>query len=91
MDVKQAVKIAKDYVLELFSDEELVNVGLEEVELVQPDDEWVVTIGFSRPWDAPSNTLAAIASGGPRRAFKVVTISNSSHNVLSVKDRILKN
>ena len=32
MDVKQAAKKAKKYLLGLYSDEELTNVGLEEVE-----------------------------------------------------------
>jgi hypothetical protein len=32
VDVKEAVKLAKEHVLELFDDEKLTNLGLEEVE-----------------------------------------------------------
>jgi hypothetical protein len=88
MNVKQAVSNAKMYVADLFADEDLRNLGLEEVELDSQTNEWIVTIGFSRPWDEPKNTLAALTSGsGPRRAFKVVRISNASTDVVSVKNR----
>ena len=36
MDVKLAVAIAKEHITELFGEEEILNLGLEEVEL---DDE----------------------------------------------------
>lgn len=88
MDVKQAVSSAKTYIADLYADEDLRNLGLEEVELDSLTNEWIVTIGFSRPWDEPKNTLAALASSsGPRRAFKVVRISNASKDVVSVKNR----
>ena len=86
MNVKQAVAYAKAHILELFADENLTNVGLEEVQYEDESGEWVVTIGFSRPWDEPRNTMAALAVA-PRRAYKVVRISNTSNQVLSVKSR----
>jgi hypothetical protein len=88
MDVKEAVVRAKKYVLELFAEENLTNVGLEEVELEPQSNEWIVTIGFSRPWDEPKNALAALAGSNlPRRAYKVVRIDNATSQVLSVKNR----
>lgn len=88
MDVKQAVAHAKNYIIDLFADEKLSNVGLEEVELDDESDVWIVTIGFSRPWDEPRNTLAAIATANlPRRAYKIVRIANRSGEVISVKNR----
>ena len=50
MDVKEAAKLAKDYVADLFKDERISNVGLEEIEL-RDGRFWEVTVGFSRPWD----------------------------------------
>lgn len=88
MDVKQAVTLAKAFILDLYTEEHPSNVGLEEVELDQESNEWVVSIGFSRPWDEPRNTLAALASPpATRRSFKVVRISNGTEQVLSVKNR----
>lgn len=92
MNVKEAVAQAKAHILDLFAEENLTNVGLEEVEYEDQSGEWIITIGFSRPWDAPRNTLAVLAAGtGPRRAYKVVRISNNSGQVLSVKNRETKN
>ena len=88
MDLKQAVGLAKQHILELFAEEELSNVGLEEVELDEGANEWIVTVGFSRPWDQPRSALAALTQQTfPRRSYKVVRISNASNQVLSVKNR----
>ena len=89
MDVKEAAKLAKDYVADLFADEGIGNVGLEEIEL-RGDQYWDVTVGFSRPWD--QGGLAAITLGqrSLRRSYKVLRIDNDTGNVESVKDRILQ-
>ena len=91
MDVKKTVMIAKAFILDLYQEENPTNVGLEEVELDQSSNEWVVTVGFSRPWDEPRNALAALAAApGTRRTYKVVRISNNTEQVLSVKNREAK-
>lgn len=88
MNVKEAVALAKSHILELFADEVLTNLGLEEVEFDRNEGEWVVTIGFSRPWDEPRTALAAMAAATPpRRAYKVVRIASTSHEVISVRNR----
>ena len=51
MEVKQAVTMAKRYVIDLFEAEQITNVGLEEIEFDEMSNCWKVTIGFSRPWD----------------------------------------
>ena len=87
MDVKEVVRVAKNYVAELFGEEGIVDVGLEEVDFDQSDS-WVVTIGFSRPWDRKIGPLLA---GHTPRSYKVVRIREEDGKVLSVKDRTLKN
>ena len=90
MDVKEAAKLAKDYVADLFAEEGIGNLGLEEIELEADGCHWVVTVGFSRPWD--QGGLAAITLGqrGLRRSFKVLRIDSQTSTVESVKDRILQ-
>ena len=61
MDVKEAAKLAKEYVADLFAEEGIGNVGLEEIELGADCGSWVVTVGFSRPWD--QGGLATITLG----------------------------
>ena len=87
MDVKTAVQLAKTYVGDLFSNEGLSNLGLEEVEFEESRRVWNVTLGFSRPWDRSPNALAAFAQGSPLRSYKVVRIDDASARVISVKNR----
>ncbi len=88
MEVKEAVTLAKQKVLELFADEKPANIGLEEVELDDRAGQWVVTVGFSRPWDEPRYSLAALAqSAYPRRSYKIVRIADASGQVVSIKNR----
>ena len=46
MNVKEAVVAAKSYVSDLFSDEGLTNLGLEEIEHNDARGELYVTLGF---------------------------------------------
>ncbi len=88
MDVKEAVKLAKQQVREIFAEEALMNIGLEEVVFNEEDNTWAVTIGFSRPWDEPRSSLAAISGGMyPHRSYKVICISDIYAKVISVTDR----
>ncbi len=84
MEVKEAVKLAMKYVAELFEEEQIENLGLEEVEFEDGTDSWQVTIGFSRPWDHSSGLVLRAA---PSRSYKVVAINDSTAKVLSVKNR----
>jgi hypothetical protein len=90
MNVKDAVKLAMEYVADLFEDEKIENLGLEEVEYDDDNHYWQVTIGFSRPWDYSRNAFAALASAGgntPRRTYKLITINAQTKEVLSIKNR----
>ena len=79
MEVQEAVRAAKAHVTELFEDEEIMNVGLEEVEF---KNGWRITIGFSRPWDRTILTA-------PGRSYKVVRLNDKTGRVVSVTDRLL--
>ena len=88
MDVKQAVQTAKEHVVEIFADESIANVGLEEVEFDEMNDVWAVTIGFSRFWGRPGDIIRAI-DGDSARTFKIVRIEDESGRVQSVKHRVI--
>jgi hypothetical protein len=89
MDVKEAVALAKKYIVDIYASEQVTNVGLEEVDFDPAKSVWFVTIGFSRPWDEPRNVLAALAAQGTytKRAFKVLRVSDKDGKVLSIKNR----
>ncbi len=97
MHVKEAVRTAKEYVADLFIEEELVNVGLEEVEFDDASNRWTITIGFSRPWDRAGkttqreNVFSTRNEATPRpRSYKVLRINDESGQIESLTDRFLK-
>ena len=89
MQVNEAVSLAKQYVKDVFANEKIAALGLEEVEWDDKTGTWSVTIGFSRPWDEAPDTFGAKLAGlAPRRRdHKVVRIIDSDKRVISVKNR----
>ena len=88
MQVKAAVQTALEHVKSLYESESLSNLGLEEVEFDDEAGKWLVTVGFSRPWDYPQNRIAELADTSlPKRSFKVVYIDDESQSVRAVKNR----
>ncbi|MSP01968.1 MAG: hypothetical protein EXR07_13090 [Acetobacteraceae bacterium] len=85
MDVKEAAHLAKNHVSDLFGEEGVTNLGLEEVEYDDALDQWHITVGFSRPWDKLS-VLAGTGILGTGRTYKVVIIDKDG-KALAVKNR----
>ena len=85
LDVKDAVDSAKTAVTNLFAQEGVFNLGLEEVEFDDAQEQWRITVGFSRSWDKRQGLLADLAST-TGRTYKVVTI-NKDGKVMSIKNR----
>lgn len=89
MDIKEAVGTAKSYVAELFADESITHVGLEEVMFDELSGDWRVTIGFSRHWNQISALLQSSRPDRQGRSYKVVRIKDSDGRVVSLTDRLL--
>lgn len=93
MEVKDAIRVAKDYVQEVFSDESVSNVGLEEVEYEAKDELWKITVGLSRPWNSPRTKAREVleslqgAYTPLKRVYKVVTLRDDDGSILSLKNR----
>lgn len=86
MDVKEAVRTAKRELAEIFADESIVDVGLEEVEFDESNGIWLITIGFTRVWERPGSIVRALG-GDTLRAFKIVRVEDESGHVQSIKHR----
>lgn len=84
VDAKTAIELAKKALLELFADEQLSNLGFEEIEAIQGGG-WKITLGFSRPWNQPQNPMVA-AFNNPRRTYKTIDIQPDG-KVGAVKNR----
>lgn len=92
MEVKDAVRLAKRHVAELFADEKIDEIGLEETEYDDRKDEWQITIGFRRT--LVSTRKKGALKGFPMehtdRSYKVVRIRDKDDKVLGVLDRVLR-
>lgn len=53
IDVKQAVRLAKDFAQGIYENEKISQLGLEAVERSEDGKYWLVTLGFNRPWAPP--------------------------------------
>jgi hypothetical protein len=92
MDIKEAVKLARDHVASVFSDDGGTDFALEEVDFDHGKSEWLITISFKRvsALDAPSVLSQFQPRGLPGlypRFQKVVRINSRTAEVLSVKNR----
>lgn len=94
MDVKLAVRKAKESVQELFGEQIVSDPVLEELEYDDEGKFWRITLGFFRVADYPKPLQGRMADvqalvGGVRRSFKVFKIDDTTEKVVSVKDREL--
>ena len=87
--VKDAVKSAMSFVNEMYEGQPLKDLLLEEVEMVQDADAWLVTIGFSLPQEDAAASNASATGKKLRRVYKIVTINAQSGTPLSMKMREL--
>lgn len=88
MNLKEAVKAAKATIIDLYSDEKIDEVGLEEIVFNEQRQSWRVTIGFLRPWmKTPAGPLSNLIKAGPPRWYKVVEISSVDGSLVSITDR----
>ena len=87
MDVKAAVELAKSHISDLFAQEGVSNLGLEEVEYVDSQDQWRITVGFSRAWDNQGGAaMYALGAAVIKRTYKIVIIDKDG-KAISVKNR----
>ena len=89
MTAKEAITAAKEYVQDLFRDEAIAQVGLEELDFRDAARAWDVTIGFTRQLSNPRNptgAFAALLGASGERVYKVVRISEDGE-ILSLKHR----
>ena len=88
MDVKEATKTAREYVAEVFADEGITNLGLEEVVYDVESERWRITFGFARPWDRQGDMGVRMGLKAPR-AYKILRIDDGTGRVVALTDRIL--
>jgi len=92
IDVKEAVRIASDYLVQLYDASQLHDVLLEEVALSEDEEYWYVTIGFTRniPSTDPMKAMTETILNQKKytsREYKVFQIDSATGQVRSMKIR----
>lgn len=87
MRVAEAVRVAKEHIAELFVDESISDLELEEVVIDEATDVLKITLSFIRP-ESISDLFPTRESLDKRRSYKVVHVQNGKAG--SVFDRILR-
>lgn len=84
LDVKAAVATAVTYLKDLYSDEQLKNIRLEEVWLSDDEKYWYITIGY----DSPTPALHPLATLRPsEREYKLFKVRVEDGRVMEMKIR----
>ena len=91
MDVKEAVRTAMEHVADVYSEEGISHIGLEEVEYDELNSQWNVTVGFARKWDFPPQTIipTLVPLRPKTRTYKIVVVRDSDKQVTAMKIREL--
>ena len=88
MDVKEAVRMARECFADVLKDEHIVDVKLEEVKFEECPNVWKITIGFLRPKDLEGYADAKPIERLRARSYKAVRIDDDSGRVESIADWI---
>jgi hypothetical protein len=89
MDVKEAVRSAKRWVLDVMDDEHPANLGLEEVEYNDKEQLWRITLGFNRAWNSSRGALASMAAEPlQKRAYRTILVDDRNGKVKGMQLRM---
>jgi hypothetical protein len=83
MDVKEAVKVAKDYAQVVFDGE---TVRLEEVWFDDKTSEWFVTVGLPRSEPASNIDIAMGKRPSARMHYKTLRVADGTGEIKSVRN-----
>jgi len=86
LTLKDAVKHAKDFIADLYRDDQVTDLMLEEIRLSSDKREWQVTIGFTPPW--MHRGVGAVLDPHPaRRTYKMVNVDAETGEVRDLRMR----
>ena len=95
IDIKEAVRRAKEFAAALFEPEKISKLGLEAVERSEDRLYWLVTLGFTRPhlFSVPRKTrpispldeILPRSEPQPEREYKVFRVDTQSGEVVGVR------
>ena len=87
MTANEAITIVRTPIHSLFADDGAQAIGLDEFRFDDQRGRWVVTIGFTRSWEAPQGAARWTQGDGRRwpRTFKTVKIADADGRVVDLR------
>jgi hypothetical protein len=89
VDVNQAVTQASTHLRLLIPAAQ--KITLEEVEITEDDNFWLITLSFIDPNKEDGASLAHALSGRPHRSYRVIKLNRKTGELRSMKMRELQN
>ena len=90
IEPEDAMRMAKDYVVSLFEEEQIRDVAVVERKFDPDSRMWQITVGFARPWDnGRSAKYPFDEQGNLGRSFKAVQFHDETGRIELLKDRFL--
>lgn len=89
MERIEAVRLAKQVIKEVFADEKIGQIGLEEINFDADQDEWRVTIGFAHRAAKRQGFPAEYQPNWTKRSYKVVHLKDEDGQFVGLRDRFL--
>ena len=81
-----AVRAAKAWLRQIYSDESIARIALEEVRF--RDGNWEITLGFNRvDSDSPESQFTAHLLANRHRVYKVLVVAGNDNHVMEMRDR----
>jgi hypothetical protein len=85
--VKTAVSNAMDFVFDLYADERIEDILVEEVEFSELANQWLITIGFTITKVKDNSSSLILPEREIARKYKIVYIDAQSGKPISMKIR----
>jgi hypothetical protein len=87
LEPTEAIRAAKKWLAETYSDEKIGYIGLEEVRW--KGGKWEITLGFNRSWDIGSQFTTVLGAGylKERREYKVIVVSGKDNSIVEMRNR----
>lgn len=90
IDAKAAVRAAMEYLMDVYSQEQIADVLLEEIDTSKGGGSWLVTLSFYRPQEPfAAGTLGHVfgAANVSKRQYKVINVDKNTGTIHAMKMR----
>ncbi len=89
MERIEAVRSAKQVIKEVFADERIGQIRLEEIDFDADRDEWLITVGFAHRATKRLEFPAEVQPDWTKRSYKVVRLKDEDGEFVGMRDRFL--